>query len=85
MFLAITCAQPSSISNGQYTGSDFTYGGVIQYICDDRYGMVGGDAVHTCRSIYSSIGYWDGSVISCVGELFCIHYMYQNYIQIYNV
>ena len=68
-FSVITCGTPSSIENGHYSGSDFNFGGVINYSCDEKYELIQGDSRHECvRHSWWSSGYWEGDVPYCACE-----------------
>ena len=79
-FIGITCAKPVPILNGKYIGSDFTYGGVIRYVCDAKYSLTNGDGVCVCRTrnaYYSKTGYWDGIVPYCACKYASVSHYYQ--------
>ncbi|XP_060568382.1 sushi, von Willebrand factor type A, EGF and pentraxin domain-containing protein 1-like [Ruditapes philippinarum] len=64
----VTCGQPSTISHGSFTGSDFTYAGKIQYTCNKKYNMtIPSQSTRTC----SSHGYWNGSNPTCLYATSC--------------
>nr|XP_042895666.1 sushi, von Willebrand factor type A, EGF and pentraxin domain-containing protein 1 isoform X2 [Parasteatoda tepidariorum] len=37
----VSCSQPESISNGRYSGSDWTVGNTVNYICNPGYILIG--------------------------------------------
>ncbi|XP_052260173.1 fibropellin-3-like [Dreissena polymorpha] len=59
----VTCGQPSEISFGNFTGSDFEYGSHVVYTCDQGYNMTDQtSATRTC----SKYGVWSGELPQCL-------------------
>ena len=59
----IDCGAPPVLNNGTVVAASTLVGGVVTYICDVGFSLVG-DALLTC----SITGLWEGTTPSCQGN-----------------
>ena len=57
----VTCPDPANITDGFYSGSDYSEGGTVTYVCDDQYFLDGSSNI-TCLN-----GRWDTPPPVCRG------------------
>ena len=60
--LVISCGDPGAVSNGQRSGSKFTYSSVVTYTCMRGYRITGSEK-RTCKMD----GQWSGVQPQCTG------------------
>lgn len=64
----ISCGRPSTISNGSFIGSVYTYGNQVQYKCDRQFRMTDTSLENrTC----TEQGYWTGKAPQCIYAAYC--------------
>ncbi|CAH1270979.1 CSMD1 [Branchiostoma lanceolatum] len=58
---AVDCGRPTTIPNGHWLGSDFTYSHAVQFFCEEGFALVDGSEQSTC----GSDGRWSGHQPRC--------------------
>ena len=61
--LVIDCGDPGTLSNGNRTGSVFTFGRTVRYRCNQGY-KLSGSSNRTCEAS----GRWSGNKTDCKGR-----------------
>ncbi|KAL4236643.1 biological adhesion [Mactra antiquata] len=56
----VKCPLPPALENGRFGGTEFYYGDVVTYTCDDGYNLAG-EARRRCLSV----GRWGGADVTC--------------------
>ena len=63
IFVAVTCKDTGSPSNGGRSGDDFTFGNTVSFKCDPGY-KITGSRNRTC----TASGTWSGIQPTCTGN-----------------
>ncbi|KAJ8312426.1 hypothetical protein KUTeg_009799 [Tegillarca granosa] len=65
LLTADTCGHPGSISNGHFTGTNFSPGGTVTYSCNNGFAIVNGNEKRICQKS----GLWSGIRPTCGGKI----------------